>query len=223
MCTSQLQAWNRLSREVKLEPCTVEGIKFTKLEYGKVKRPITSKTYDPWLPKHSQTSSDEIAKLRSSLCEMDPDISFVHVIKDPSIPVTSASSVSTLLPPIPRSAIEKVKYQLRTASQPPSLHAVVEAGKELTRKITPDSEGIAAIEKATIGQRIRKRWHEERYGRLTSSHFGRICKANKLENLATQLLYSPQSSLSSSAIQWGIEHESAADSNMNPPSQLANA
>ena len=73
--------------------------------------------------------------------------------------------------------------------------------KQLIVHLTCDTENIVvAIERVTVRQSVRKRWHEERYGRLTASNFGRICKAQKI---AIYLLYSSASAISSSAIQAG--------------------
>ena len=63
------------------------------------------------------------------------------------------------------------------------------------------------MEKATRKQRVSKRWHEERFGRLTSSVFGDVVKCRQYEDHA---LRKSDSNLSTSAIQWGKSKESVA-------------
>ena len=46
--------------------------------------------------------------------------------------------------------------------------------------ITLSSQEADAIERATRRQFACKRWHEERYFRITSSKFGEVCKSNKI-------------------------------------------
>lgn len=55
-----------------------------------------------------------------------------------------------------------------------------------------------------------KRWHEERYGRLTSSGFGEIIKCRQYEGHAQRKIYPSQSNLSTAAIQWGKQNEPVA-------------
>lgn len=75
--------------------------------------------------------------------------------------------------------------------------------------ITPSIQEADAIERATVRQFSCKRWHEERYCRITSSKFGEICKCKKPTNTCTKMLYSNSSLvLSSAALLWGRDHES---------------
>ena len=57
---------------------------------------------------------------------------------------------------------------------------------------------LQAVEKATRKQHDSRRWHKERYGRLTSSAFGDL------------KIYPNHSNLSTAAIQWGRSKESVA-------------
>ncbi|SMN02463.1 phage-related exonuclease [uncultured Candidatus Thioglobus sp.] len=165
------------------------------------------KFYDPRPPKYRQTSSKESSEFLANLKATAPSSSFVHVLHDPSA-VSSSTPTTTPLPPIPKSCVERVRYMLKSLPQPPSRKNILDLGQELISRLTVDD--LAAIEKATVGQSLRKRWHEERFGRLTASNFGRVCKVRKVESMAIKLLYAPSSVLSSSAIQWGKDHEDEA-------------
>ena len=76
--------------------------------------------------------------------------------------------------------------------------------------ITPSQIQAEAIEEATRRQFASKRWHEERFGRIISSKFGEICKCRQPTNVCLKMLYTSSSSLSSSAILWGRNHEPQA-------------
>ena len=146
---------------------------------------MTCKFYDPRPQQSSHTSTDEVSSFLAKLKATAPSCSFIHV---PSISNAQMPQMPTsqTLPPIPRSSIEKVKYMLKNQPQPPSVQTIVQHGQELCNKLT--IMDIAAIERATVGQSSRRRWHEERYGRLTASNFGKVCKATWPPNFCTLLL-----------------------------------
>ena len=88
----------------------------------------------------------------------------LHVIPDPAITSLQSSAVSLLpLPSTPRSL-----YTLKMGENPPSLDKMLCI--DLVKRLTKGD--AALIEKATVGQSVRKRWHEECNGRLTASNFG---------------------------------------------------
>ena len=205
-CTSQLQSWNQPRKKV-LGSAEVGDIKFVKLQAGTVKRPAKNKTYDPRPAKFQCTTNEELSHFVVNLKSSANLPAFLHVIPDSSIP---SQSIQSLLPPIPRSIIEKIKHHLMCEEKPSSLKSIQSHSVELICRLTHNPEVINKIERATVGQRIRKRWHGERYGRLTASNFGRVCKARKIDGLVQQLLYPVSSALSSKAIQWGTENEAEA-------------
>ena len=99
---------------------------------------------------------------------------------------------------------------LQLKQQPVSLKALLECCQELVTMLTPSISEVGAIEKATRRQHECKRWHEERYGRITSSKFGDIIKCRQYKGHARRMLYPTCSSISTSAIQWGKDNEPVA-------------
>ena len=64
---------------------------------------------------------------------------------------------------------------------------------------------------ATRGQRLCKRWQEERLYRITASKFGRVIKRHRNHTkLAKQLLYTKVASGGVAALVWGQQHEADA-------------
>ena len=94
--------------------------------------------------------------------------------------------------------------------QPVSISDILLHCENLVELLTPSPSGTAAIEEATRKQHDCKRWHEERYGRLTSSGFGEIIKCRQYEGHAQRKIYPSQSNLSTAAIQWGKQNEPIA-------------
>ena len=183
---------------------------YTKVEHGKIKRPVRSKVYDPRLEEHRCTTKNELECFISNLKQLPLTSAFLHVLPDPTISHSPLpESLNSLLPLIPKACIERVKHKLRNSIHPPNITFISQLIEELITQLTRNSKEIAAIERATVGQSVRKRWHEERYGRLTASNFGKIYKAKKYDSLTTYLL-SSGTKLSSRAIQWGKEHENEA-------------
>ncbi len=128
------------------------------------------------------TSDEELAQFITSLKDKSTPTAFLHVLADSSLKLIK--HYSSTFNATPKLHIENVKYQLKCEIQPLSLTCIHIHCNKLVQQLTCTSEEIHAIERATVGQRIRKRWHEERYGRLTASNFGRTC------NCCIQLLLS---------------------------------
>ena len=195
-CTSQLQVWNQ-PRKRTLDSADVEEIKFIKMEYGKQKRKPMVVPYDP-RPVPLQCTSAQ--SLRQSLeCK-----ALLHVLPG------SVSSRGHQLPLIPRSSQERIRHLLTQQIQPVSIRDTFLYGEKLVKMLTPSPPDIASIEQATRKQHDSKRWHEERYGRLTSSGFGEIIKCRQYEGHAQRKIYPTQSKLSTSSIQWGKQNEPVA-------------
>ena len=202
-CTSKLQEWNR-PRKRTLEPQHVNEIKFIKHEHGKTKREHINAVYDP-RPQHLQHTGDtEVDQFCKRLQSFSKPCGFLHVI-------TPASSVvSTTLPLIPRSVRERVLVCMRSMDHPLSLVQIYALEEMFVDRITPDTQQAESIEKATRKQFLCKRWHEERYCRITASKFGEICKSRCLTNTCTKMIHGDTSTLSSAALLWGRDHESQA-------------
>ena len=207
-CTSQLQKWNH-PRKRKLDPAPLATMKFVKEEYGKKKRENVMKQDDPRPSQLQCTTKEEIDTFTRKLKSTQKNIGFLHVIPDSAIlstPITTASN----LPLIPKSYIARIHNEMRTSEQPLCVKTIHTFGERLLQQLTITENQIKAVERATVGQKIRKRWHEERHGRLTASNFGRIIKGRKYGNIAADLLYNSKSQLSSEAVRWGNDHEEEA-------------
>ena len=213
-CTSQLQTWNQ-PRKRTLDSADIEEIKFIKMEYGKTKRKPTVVPYDPRPVPLRCTTAEEIQSLRQALESKGSDIALLHVL--PGV----VTSQGPQLPLIPRSSQERIRHLLLTQLiQPVSVHDILLYGEKLVEMLTPSPHDIAAIEQATRKQHDSKRWHEERYGRLTSSGFGEIIKCRTYEGHAQRKLYPTQSKLSTSSIQWGKHNEPIARQQYERSSKL---
>ena len=94
--------------------------------------------------------------------------------------------------------------------QPVSIGDILLHSEKLVEMLTPSPPDRAAIEEATRKQHDCKRWHEERYGRLTSSGFGEIIKCRQYEGYAQRKIYPSQSNLSTAAIHGGKQNEPMA-------------
>ena len=200
--TSQLQAWNR-PRKQTLDAADIGDIKFVKMEYGKMKRKPTVVAYDPRPIALQCTSAEEIQSLRESL-ERKGDIALLHVLPGLVSPRVHQ------LPLIPRSSQERIRHLLTQQMQPVSISDIFLHGEKLVAMLTPSPANTAAIEQATRKQHNCKRWHEEWYGRLTSSGFADIVKCRQHEGHAQRKIYPTQSKLSTSSIQWGKHNEPVA-------------
>ena len=204
-CTSRLQTWNQPRKRV-LDAADVGDIKFVKLEYGKQKRKSVVSAYDPRPVALRHTSANEIQSFRQSL-ECKGEVALLHVL--PLVESTSTACFQQL-PLLPRSSQERIRHQFNQQVQPVSLRDIFQYGQMLVGMLTHSKMDITHIEKATQKQHKCKRWHEERYGRLTSSGFGDIIKCRRFEGHAQRKIYPMQSKLSTSAIQWGKCNEAIA-------------
>ena len=202
-CTSKLQEWNR-PRKRTLEPQHVDEIKFIKHEHDKVKREHTKTVYDP-RPQHLQRTADiEFEQFYMRLQSFSKPCGFLHVISPAS------SVVSTTLPLTPRSIRERILVCMRSMDHPLSLAQICALQEMFVDRLTPDCQQADSIEKATRRQFSCKRWHEERYCRITSSKFGEICKSRCPRSVCTRMIHNNASTLSSAALLWGRDHESQA-------------
>ena len=204
--TSRLQTWNQ-PRKRCLDSAASSDIKFVKMEYGKIKRSLKVTPYDPRPAHLRRTSDEEVKSLRQTL-EIKGNVALLHVLPTTGN-VTSSVHVQRL-PLIPRSSIERIQHQVKKSTQPLSLGDIFSFSKQLVDRLTLAPEDIHAVEKATRKQHDSRRWHEERYGRLTSSAFGDIVKCRLYEGHAVRKIYPTHSNLSTSAIQWGRSKESVA-------------
>ena len=206
-CTSKLQEWNQ-PRKRTLDPQNVDAIKFVKLEHGKSKREHFKAVYDP-RPQHQQyTSKEEMKSFYETLQSFNKPCGFLHVI---TLASSSSALSPTNLPLVPRSTRERVLVRMRAMDHPLSQMQIHTLGEAFVDGITPSSQEAKAIEEATRRQFACKRWHEERYCRITSSKFGEICKSRSSIAKCKRMLYSNTSStLSSAALLWGRDHESQA-------------
>ena len=177
-----------------------------KLEHGKHKREQTKATYDPRPLSLQCTADDEVMQLHDQLQSIGRPCGFLHIIGPaPLAPLTPA-----LLLPIPRSAREKFLVNMRSMEHPLALPQIASLGVMFIDHITPSSEEAEDIAKTTRTQFVSKRWHEERYCRITSSKFGEICKSRTRTSLCTRILYKNSLPISSAALIWGRDHESQA-------------
>ncbi len=105
--------------------------------------------------------------LHNKLLSFGKPCGFLHV----NSPSSQSPHVSTksLLPPIPRSIKEKVLVKMRGLDHPLNINDISSLGEYYLRQITLTKQQIDAIERATQKQFACRRWHEERYCRITSS------------------------------------------------------
>ena len=128
-----------------------------------------------------------------------------------SISSSSSSSSTSYLPLVPCSVKERVFVEMKAMDHPLSLMQIRHLGDRFVSLLTPSIQEAVAVEKITRRQYACKRWHAERFSRLTSSKFGEICKCKEPVKLCTRLLYKgASSSLSSSSLLWGRDHEDTA-------------
>ena len=209
-CTSKLQSWNQPRKRV-LDPLPVNEIKFVKLEYGKVyTRKHETPAYDPRPQQHRHTSDSEIRSLHDQLLSVSTRCAFLHVLPEINQPALAPSTSVSSLPPIPRSVREKVLVEMKSSQHPLSLQQIRALGTTFVQNITPSQPQADAIEAVTRKQFGCKRWHEERFARLTASKFGEIAKCREPIKLCTNYLYNKSSSLTTSALLWGRDHEDIA-------------
>ena len=202
-CTSQLQRWNQ-PRKRKLDACDVSDISFVKYEFGKLKQTQSSMLYDPRPSEYVATTENEIQSLRKTLVETGEDISLLHLLPLP----LPAQDFKLLLPFLPPDVREVILNEVSSQPQPINYHCISEFAIKFLHALTYTPSEVKQIEVATRGQRLCKRWHEERQYRITASKFGRVIKRQRNHGeLAKQLLYTKVSSGSVLALVWGQQHE----------------
>lgn len=76
------------------------------------------------------------------------------------------------VPPTPRSVREKALVRMKALEHPLSFS---DLGEFFIKGITPTRVEADKIEEATRRQFACKRWHEERFAKITSSKYGEIC------------------------------------------------
>ena len=122
-----------------LEPATETllgfccAIKFVKMEYGKNKRSLKVTPYDPRPAQLRKTSDEEIQSLRRSL-EIKGNVALLHVL--PTTGAVTSSAHVPRLPPIPRSSIERIQYQVKKSTQLLSLGDIFSFSKQLVDRLT---------------------------------------------------------------------------------------
>ena len=205
-CTSKLQEWNQ-PRKRKLECEKSSDIKFVKLEYGKTKRAPNQLCYDPRPSFLQRTSTSEVTWLKDGLQAMKSPCAFLHVLPSSS---SSSSCTPSFLPPIPKSSREKVLVQMRSMDHPLSLQQIADLGENLVGRLRLDRESSSALAISTAQQHQSKRWHQDRFGRMTSSRFGEIIKCRIPSNTCMKILYPSKADASSSSLQWGRNNEQRA-------------
>ena len=177
-----------------------------KQEYGKQKRVSNIS--------HYEKTTKEVQVLHTKLAENRKDV-LLHVLSvDNACQSQYPLPSNQLLPPIPRSSRERMRYSLQANPQLVSLIALLECCQEFVGMLTPSTSKAETIERATRRQSDCRRWHEERYGRITSSKFGEVVKCRQYQGHAQRMLYPTCSSMSTSAIQWGKENEEVHANNI---------
>ena len=154
---------------------------------------------------------EEISHFVSELDSMAKPCAFLHVLSA-GTESSSCQPLPSRLPSLPRSSREKVLVKMRNSDYPLSLQQAAELRKMFLHLISLPREAIDIIATATTAQNMSKLWHEEHFGRLTSSLFGEIKKCRQPTNTCTRLLYRTTSQLSSGAIKWGQDNECRARS-----------
>ena len=210
--TSSLQQWHQ-PRKRSSTPCTVNNIKFTKVEYGKVKR-VISTNYDP-RPQHLQsTTSKEISHLRHQLSSLNgTTVALLHVIPVDADTGLSISCIATAepLPSVPKSVQSDIHAAINEEPRPIQLSKLQKYESDFLSKITYSVKDVVEVEVTTRAQSKSSRWYEEHHCRITASNFGTFCKGSVTTNKLKSLLYSGfKSTISSSAILWGRTNEASA-------------
>ena len=175
-CTSTLQKWHQPSRKRKLNPCTSSNIKFVKEEYGKHKKQLSGGSYDPRPSSLISTTSRDVVSLQQQLQQLGTPVALLHVLPLSVTSQSNSAGAFTRLPPIPRSSLCKVHTSLQQQPKPLSVRAIYNHGLQFLDMICHAKEDTQVIEEATRTQSSCARWFEERYGRITSSTFGSVCK-----------------------------------------------
>ena len=204
------KTWNQ-PRKRRLEPIDVHEIKFVKQKYGKQKQVSNISHYDSRPVSFQKTTQEEVQVLHTKLSEKRKDIALLHILSvDNSSQSQDPLPSNQLLLPIPRSSRERMRYSLQANPQPVSLKALLECCQEFVGMLTPSTSEAETIERATRIQSDCRRWHEERYGRITSSKFGELVKCRQYQGHAQRMLHPTCSSMSTSTNPMGKENEETA-------------
>ncbi len=186
----------------------------TKVEYGKVKR-VISTNYDP-RPQHLQsTASKEIVHLRHQLSSLnDINVTLLHVIPVDAAD-TGLSMISCIaaepLPSVPQAVQSAIHAAINEEPHPIQLSKLHKYELDFLSRITYSVKDVVEVEAATRAQSKSSRWYEEHHCRITASNFGKFCKGSITMPKLKSLLYSGfKSTISSSAILWGKTHEASA-------------
>ena len=182
-------------------------IKFVKHVYGKEKRQQSFVVYDPRPTEFASTSAHDIEALGKNLMDTGRDIALLHVLPLPVDQLPSRTHSELSLPSVPPLIREKLVNELSSQPQPINHDYIAEVAMKFlsSLKYTPDQ--VKQVEVATSGQRLCKRWQEERMYRITASKLGRVIKHQRNHTtLAKQLLYMNTSG-GVSALVWGQQHE----------------
>ena len=98
--------------------------------------------------------------------------------------------------------------ELQNKPQPVDCNSISAAGVKFLAAVKYSADVIREIERATRGQRLCKRWQEERQLRMTASKFGLVIKRHRNHTalVVKQLLYAK----GVAALVWGQQHEQDA-------------
>lgn len=163
--TSSLQQWHQPTRKRKSSPRSFDGIKFVKAEYGKVKKEMFVKNrFDPRPSNFAQTTAEDIVHLHNQLQKLSTPIGLLHILPLNHCPASETPSTSSLLPPITKSALSKVRASFQQQPKPPTLQAILHHGLLFINMIHHNREDREKIEENTRKQSKSPRWFEEHYG-----------------------------------------------------------
>jgi len=197
-----LQKWSQPSRKRRLDPKPVDEISFYCPVFGGKRKNTVVENFDP-RPLHLKTTTSDLLEFKDSLALLPKSCGFIHLL-------TQAPSLSVMgdhhhLPLIPRSVQSHIRHKITKTDLPPTCECILSYGQQFIDGITPTEEQKKKIEEKTRLQGACIRWQEERYCRLTASHFGQVFNGNKLaaDLLSTRTVHAP-------AIKSGREHELVA-------------
>ena len=184
-----LQQWHQ-PRKRSSTPCTV---KFTKVEYGKVKW-VISTNYDQG-PQHLQlTASKKISHLRHQLSSLnDTTVALLHVIPvdaDTGLSISCIAAEPATIPSVPKSVQSDIHATINEEPRSIQLSKLQKYESDFLSKITYSvTEDVVEVEVATRAQSKSSRWYEEHHCRITASNFGTFCKGSVTTNKLKSLLY----------------------------------
>ena len=206
-CTDVLQKWSQPSRKRRLDPKPVEEISFHCPVFGGKRKKIAVENFDP-RPLHlRKTTTTDLLEFKDSLALLPKSSGFLHLLTQaPSLPVMGDHR----LPLIPRSVQARIRHEVLKTDLPPTCECIQSYGQQFIDGITPTEDQKENIEEKTRLQGACVRWHQERYCRLTASHFGQVFNRKSGFNKLAADLLSLRTIHNAPAIKWGREHESVA-------------